>query len=413
MGSSFPAQSGIPGVRLVAKSKIDNVNYFENLNLLGDDWGSAFVSPMNTLFGTGNSTFSKYSPWDASISSGPAVAVNGKLYTPGSTTQRPDVYDTSTDVWSDSGLAYPDLNDLLVGQFTGSFDYEGNCYYYSNKISITDPVNSSFNFRKYDPVSNTFTALASLPASPTNLKAAMYAYMGSSGGYGYFMQVVKNAVGTYVPSNFPTIYRYHYASNVWSDLAVVPPVVASGVGAGSDTHTQMMLKTNSMSCKYSSTKFLVNFKISKLENYARGALSNNIFLFDTATNQFIRFCNFLFNINQPGIRSDSGHYLISDTRMFYQNGVLYLWSPLFKGLMAYVEATGRQYHVPMAATALLDPMIAFSDGKIYIWGGNLGDSSTTVASKIHNTSGLKIDLVKLSAFLKSSKTIGIKMPVFA
>lgn len=413
MGSSFPAQSGIPGVRLVAKSKIDNVNYFENLNLLGEDWGSAFVSPMNTLFGSGNNTFSKYLPWDASILSGPAVAVNGKLYTPGSTTQRPDVYDTVTDVWSEAGLAYPDLNDFLNCQFTGSFDYEENCYYYSNKMSAPDPTNASFNFRKYNPVSNIWTALASLPASPANLKAVMYAYMGSSGGYGYFMQAVKNASGTYVPSNFPTIYRYHFESNVWSDLAVVPPVVASGAGAGSDIQSQMMLKTNSMSCKYSSTKFLVNIKISKLDGYARGALSNNIFLFDTATNQFTRFCNFLLNINLPGIRSDSGHYLLSDTRMFYHNGVLYLWSPLVKGLMAFVEATERQYHIPIAATVLLDPMIAFCDDKIHMWGGNLGDSSSTVTSKIHNTSGLIIDLVKLSAFLKSSKTIGIRMPVFA
>lgn len=127
MGSSFPAQSGIPGVRLVAKSKIDNVNYFENLNLLGEDWGGAFVSPMNTLFGTGNNTFSKYPAWvtESGGMSGPAVAANGKLYTPGSTTQRPDVYDEATNVWSDVGLAYPDINHLLYCPETGSFDYEG------------------------------------------------------------------------------------------------------------------------------------------------------------------------------------------------------------------------------------------------------------------------------------------------
>ncbi|WP_027358060.1 Kelch repeat-containing protein [Desulforegula conservatrix] len=412
MGSSFPAQSGIPGVRLVAKSKIDNVNYFENLNLLGDDWGSAFVSPMNTLFGSGNSTFSKFSEWVAeSVSSGPAVAANSKLYTPGSTTQRPSVYDEAANTWSETGLAYPDINDLLACSQTGSFDYGGKCYYYAN---ISTPANAAFNFRVYDPVLNSWTALASLPATPTNLICVAYAFMGTSGGYAYFMQAAKSTSATYVPSNFPTIYRYNFASNVWSDLAVVPPIINNGAASGDGSYSSVLLKTNSASCKYSATKFLINFKISKIDGaYLRSIFHNNIFLFDTVTNQFSRFCNFHPCIQPPGISADYLQSQLADTRIFYQDGVLFMWSPLFSGLMAYVEATGRQYHVPISAATLLGPMIAFDNGKIFMWGGSWGMSAVQSSSTLYNTSGLIIDLAKLSAFLKSSKTIGIKMPVFA
>jgi hypothetical protein len=244
-------------------------------------------------------------------------------------------------------MAYNDYGSLDI--CTGAFGYGGNAYFYTNNPGMGTSVNF-FEIKKYNPVANTWITLTSL--SSGNLGTVVYGFMGIANGYAYFMQMVKSNNASYVPSGFPTVYRYQFSGDAWSSAAVTPPLVKTeGYASGSQGHDFYLRGNNAISCQLSDTEFLIHLKGFFGES-ADASLCHNteeIYKYDATANTFTFVCRFKrMGKSEPSeatlsTQSTQTIYrkFLGDSRIFYSNGIIYMWYPWLRGLKAYSIAESK------------------------------------------------------------------------
>lgn len=419
--SKFPNSSlGINGNRVTEKNKIDGELFFSNLGALGPDWGEGFVSPMSCAFTDGSEKYKlalryglngKLSQYVAGVAS-----IGTDLFLCGSSSVRPSKYNIASDSWSEGSMAYNDYGSLDVS--TGAFGYGGNAYFYTNNPGMGTAANF-FELKKYNPVANTWTTLTSLSSS--NLGTVVYGFMGIASGYAYFMQMIKSSNATYVPTGFPTVYRYQFSSNSWSSALVTPPLVPTGGLATSEQgHDFFVRSNNAVSCQMSSTEFLIHVKghlTSSLE-YGQAVNTEEIYKFDVSANTFAFLCRFKpcpddissigpWNSTSEVVSPFKKHRL--ESKVYYNDGIVYLWQPTIKGLKAYSIADQKQYFVPISSSGISFPMSCYENGKIYMFSGYTSEQSDY---PVINNNGIIIDLAAISAFLNKGKTLAVSVRSF-
>jgi hypothetical protein len=421
--SNFPI-SGLSsnGNRVIEKSKIDNELFFDNLDALGPNWGEAFVEPMSCAFTDGAERYKLLHSYvgvgvltNLFTSVSGVASIGTDFFLCGSSSVRPSKYNIATNSWSEGSMAYNDYGSL--GICTGAFGYGGNAYFYTNNPDMGTSVNF-FEIKKYNPVANTWITLTSL--SSGNLGTVVYGFMGIANGYAYFMQMIKSDNVSYVPAGFPTVYRYQFSGDAWSSAAVTPPLVKTGgYASSSQGHDFFLRGNNAMSCQLSDTEFLIHVK-----GFTGGTdpvLSHNteeVYKYDATANTFTFVCRFKrMGKSDPfeaGMAADGpvqGTFrkLLGDSRIFYNNGIIYMWYPWLRGLKAYSIAESKYYFIPIESSALWLPMVCYEGGKIYMF---MGYSAILLAYNMVNNNGIIIDLAAISAFLNKEKTLAVNVKSF-
>lgn len=363
MGSFFPVQSGIPGVRRVDKSQIDNANYFEDFSILGPFWGEAFETGLSYFEKSGNNVTKAYLDYNAIVLNSTVAGLSGKIYSPRVASGLSSVYDTGTDSWSQTGFATPDVTYLR----SGGFSYNGELYFIQSS-TVTPYVRY---FRKYNPSSNTWTALTSMPNFFNDTAAYLWEFMGIYNGAAYFCCFyARYTTGDVPPStNSINIHKYVFASNTWVDtgakLLGFIPSLSTGVN-------ETFLDPKPFcrfSAQYDDSSFLINlFKSGRIIK---------VNATDFSCEHYCTFSN-----------------TASTSSIFLQDGVAFLTQS--SGLYAYVESTGNFYHVPTRRSYASGYAICQLDGYIYDFAAMS-----------------RINIAALASFLKGAKSIAVHMKSFA
>lgn len=413
MGSFFPVQSGIPGVRRVDKGMVDNINYFESMSLFGPYWGDSFVSPMNLHNDSGVcSSFASYL----------ATHVDGKIITTGSASVRPTVYDVAMNkIVDNSSYAMIDASSGIGC----AFEHESYAYFLCN-----DYIAGTCYFRRLDPVAKTWTALASLPDSPASLKKMAWVFLGIADGFAFFSPIACKSDVT--AGDTPYIYKYHIASNSWVPTTVKLPWMPASLKANNDYATSYgdtyedgwsgqwrvyLQQAYASACQYDTSHFLVVPRTQGM----RSTISS-VFKFDASDNTPSLHCAFPSNYVRPQV---DGHKKTNTTEAIrtsqsfreyiaHHNGVTFLYRPNGSTLLAYVESQGRYYTIPVSHSVEKIEKAVVASGKMYLIGGTISVNVSAYSDfQVTVTGGAVIDLEKLSVFLKSEKTLGIQMSSFA